>query len=56
MRLSNMIRGREMYNPVISNEYEIALHIIKGMLQKVLISRAEFDRIDAENRKTFINI
>lgn len=43
-----------MYNPVISNEYEIALHIIKWMLQKGLISKAEFDRIDTENRRTFI--
>lgn len=45
-----------MYNPVISNEYEISLHIIKGMLQKGLISREEFSKIDAENKRTFISI
>ncbi len=43
-----------MYNPVVSNEYEVALHIIKGMLQKGLLSKEEFTKIDAENKKTFI--
>ena len=43
-----------MYNPVVSNEYEVALHIIKGMLQKGLISKEEFTKIDSENKKTFI--
>lgn len=43
-----------MYNPVVSNEYEVALHIIKSMLQKGLISKEEFTKIDSENKKTFI--
>ena len=42
-----------MYDPVISNEYEVALHIIMGMHEKGLISREEFNKIDAENKRTF---
>lgn len=40
--------------PVVSNEYEIASYIIKSMLQKGLISNKEFIKIDAENKRTFI--
>ena len=40
--------------PVVSNEYEIASHIIKSMLQKGLISKAEFNKVDTENKRTFI--
>jgi len=40
--------------PVVSNEYEIARCIIKHMLQKGLISKTEFNKIDAENRRIFI--
>lgn len=43
-----------MYNPVVSNEYEISLNIITGMLHKGLISKIEFDAIDNENKKSFI--
>lgn len=43
-----------MFDSVLSNEYEIALNIIKGMLQKTLISKSEFDKIDAENKRTFV--
>lgn len=45
-----------MFDSVVSNEYEIALNIIKGMLQKALISKSEFDKIDAENKRTFVEI
>lgn len=55
MDLSNTTKeGLKMYNPVVSNEYEVSLHIIHGMLQKGLISRTEFNKIDAENKKSFI--
>jgi len=40
--------------PVISNEYEIARYIINSMLQKGIISKKEFEIIDAENKRTFI--
>ena len=40
--------------PVISNEYEVASHIIKSLLRKGLISQKEYDRIDGENRRIFI--
>lgn len=43
-----------MIDPVVSDKYEIALHIIQGMLRKGLISRKEFDKIDAENKRTFV--
>ena len=43
-----------MHNQVLSNEYEIALHITKNMLAKGLISEEEFNRIDVENKRTFI--
>ena len=45
-----------MYNSVVSNEYEMALNIITGMLQKGLISKREFDKIDAENKRTFVKV
>ena len=40
--------------PVLSNEYEIAKQLIKSMLQNGLISRQEYERIDAANTRTFI--
>jgi hypothetical protein len=43
-----------MYDPVRSSEYEVALHIIMGMHKKGLISKEEFNKIDAENKRTFI--
>lgn len=43
-----------LVHPVVSNEYEIASYIIKSMLQKGLITKEEYDKIDAENRRTFI--
>lgn len=52
--LNTTKEGLEMYNPVVSNEYEVALHIIKGMLRKGLITRKEFDKIEAENKRSFI--
>ncbi len=39
---------------VVSNEYEIASHLIKSLLQKGLISKEEFEKIDAENKRTFV--
>ncbi len=44
-----------LVHPVVSNEYEVASHIIKSMLQKGLITKKEYEKIDAENRRTFIN-
>lgn len=38
---------------VISVEYEVARQIISNLLQKGLISQAEFKAIDKENRKVF---
>lgn len=38
---------------VISVEYEVARQIISNLLQKGLISQAEFEAIDKENRKAF---
>lgn len=43
-----------MYNQVVSNEYEVALQIIKGMLQTGIITLKEFNKIDEKNRKVFI--
>ena len=43
-----------LVHPVESNEYEIASHIIKSLLQKGLISKAEFEKIDAENKRAFV--
>ena len=43
-----------MYNPVVSNAYEVALRIIKRMLKQGLISEDEFNRIDVENKQTFL--
>lgn len=40
--------------PVVSNAYEIASCIVKNMLQKGLISKREYEKIDAKNRQTFI--
>lgn len=40
--------------PVVSNEYEVASYIIKNMLQKGLITKKEYEKIDAENKRTFI--
>jgi hypothetical protein len=37
-----------------SVEYEIARKIISNLLQKGLISKAEFEAIDEENIKSFI--
>lgn len=51
---ADLLGGMNMYNPVVSNEYEVALHILKGMLQKGLISKEEFFKIDAENKRTFL--
>ena len=39
-----------------SVEYDIALNIITVMLQKGLISQSEFEKIDAENKRTFIRV
>ena len=36
-----------------SVEYEVAHQIISNLLQKGLISEAEFDAIDQENLKSF---
>lgn len=44
-----------LIRPVVSNEYEVASHIIKSMLQKGLITKKEYEKIDVENRRTFIN-
>jgi len=38
---------------ILSVEYEVARQIISNMLQKGLISKAEFEVIDKENLKTF---
>lgn len=43
-----------MYNPVVSNEYEIATYILKSMLKSGLVSQPEFNKIDDENKRTFI--
>jgi len=43
-----------MHNTVVSNEYEIALYLLKQILQKGLITREEFNKIDDENKRTFI--
>lgn len=40
--------------PVVSNEYEVAINIIRKMLQNGLISKKEYDKINAENIRTFI--
>ena len=48
-----IIGGDELKN-IKSVEYDIALNIITGMLQKGLISQSEFEKIDAENKRTFI--
>mgnify|MGYP003591739664 CR=1 FL=1 len=44
-----------LIHPVLSNEYEVASRIIKSMLQKGLITKKEYEKIDAENRRIFIN-
>ena len=40
--------------PVLSNEYEIAKQLIQSMLQYGLISRQEYEKIDAANKGIFI--
>lgn len=45
---------RSLIRPVVSDEYEVARKITADLLQKGLISKAEFDKIDAENISTFI--
>ena len=40
--------------PVLSAEYEIAKQIIQSMLKNGLISRQEYERIEAANTQTFI--
>lgn len=37
-----------------SVEYELAHKIVSNLLQKGLISKAEFDAINEENKKVFI--
>lgn len=43
-----------LIQPVLSNEYEVASHIIKSMLQKGLITNKEYEKIDIRNKQTFI--
>jgi len=43
-----------LFRPVVSVKYEIAKQIIMVLLQKNLISKAEFDAIDAANLKGFM--
>ena len=43
-----------MFYPVVSNTYEVALLITKGMLKAGLITKDEFDKIDQKNRESFI--
>jgi len=38
---------------ILSVEYELASQIISDLLQKGLISKAEFEAIDKENLKAF---
>ena len=42
-----------LVKPVLSVKYELARQLILGLLQKGLISKAEFEAIDAENRMSF---
>lgn len=44
-----------LVKPIVSVKYEIARQMILGLLQKGLISKPEFDAIDAENKKSFYN-
>ncbi|WP_425057937.1 hypothetical protein SCACP_25080 [Sporomusa carbonis] len=37
-----------------SIEYLISRHLLKQLLAKELITQEEFERIDAENRKSFV--
>lgn len=39
---------------VVSEEYELARRILLNLMQKGLISKAEFDVINKENYKVFI--
>jgi len=41
-------------NTIKSVEYELARHILSNLLQKGLISKAEFDAIDKEYIKSFL--
>lgn len=43
-----------LVKPVESVKYEIASQMISSLLQKGLISKIEFDAIDKENMKSFI--
>ena len=43
-----------LVKPVVSVKYEIARQMILGLLQKGFISKAEFNAIDAENQKSFL--
>ncbi|GEM_PF-1951298 len=43
-----------LVKPVVSIKYEIARQMIMGLLQKGLISKVEFDAIDKENIKSFV--
>lgn len=44
-----------LVRPVISVKYEIARQMVMELLQNGLISKVEFDVIDAENRKSFLD-
>ena len=43
-----------LIRPVGTDKYEVAREIIAKLLQKRLISQAEFDAIDNINKKVFI--
>lgn len=45
-----------LVQPVLSLKYEIAWQIIMALLKKELISKAEFEAIDAKNRKGFLPV
>jgi len=42
-----------LVKPVLTVRYELARQIIMNLLQKGLISKVEFEAIDAENKKSF---
>lgn len=42
-----------LVKPVLTIKYEIARQIILALFQNGLLSKAEFDVIDAENEKSF---
>ena len=43
-----------LVKPVLSEKYEVARNILLRLLQKGLISKIEFNAIDIENEKSFI--